>query len=83
MNLVYFYTTDTLFRVVAKPIMSSRSRLNYKRDMLRSALHEIGIDVKFEMKDLRELHYYLNPADNKRKVWLNIPGHPGFKVKSD
>jgi hypothetical protein len=65
-NLIELYNKDNLFRLAAKPIMLQRSRLNWKRDQLRAKLKELGLDDNFTMADLRELHYYLHPEDEKR-----------------
>lgn len=74
-DLIEIYNKDPLFRLVAKPIMVShpdrpRSRLRYKRDSLRNSLRNVNLIISFEMKDLRELHYYLNPSDKKRYTYV-------------
>ncbi len=65
-DLITLYQSDSLFRLLCKPVIFSRHGLKSIRDGLRYAMREQGYTIKFEMGDLRKLYYHLHPNENKR-----------------
>ena len=65
MTLMWIFNNIPMMTSKLTMIMRERSRMNYKRDRVNAELRAYTSLSFASMHEIRELHYLLNPLDEK------------------